>query len=198
MALSAAPASAGWLVAGGPRWATFATRPEKAEPTPNYFGYGAGLSLGYSFKQVMDFGAFGYYVPGQLGQAEVFKESAVFYAYGGELAFRIAETVYLGFRGGTAEYQLYGRELDEELGGEWVGPAGGFSIGALHKLKTMHYLQTSFDVMHAVVENTDTEELGKRRIDSFSVSLTYVYNGKGSSRIENSVFGQFMNSFIFF
>lgn len=197
--LIAVPAHAGVYFAPAVRWASFAARAESGEATPNYYGYGGALSLGYSVKQRVDIGAYGAYIPGRRKHAEFGADDASLVSYGGELGFRIAESVYFGLRGGSSSYQLYTRTDAAELGGLWRGPSVGFSIGAVAKLTKQSYFQTTLDVMQHILEADDeTDGPGKRRFDSFGISLTYLFNGYDTSMIEDSIFKDFLDSAIFF
>ncbi len=194
------PALAGWYVSPAVKWSTFATRPEGNEPTPNYYGYGGNFSLGYSAKQVFDFGAYGQYVPGTRQHADLGKADATLVSYGGELGFRIAESVFLGFRGGASDYHLMSADptRTDELKGKWHGPSGGIALGAVSKVSKQSIFQTNFEVMEHVLHAEDAGDLGKRRFDSFALSVQYIFNSEKSFLIENTIFKDFLDSMVFF
>lgn len=202
--LGCAPAAeAGWYVTPGIKWATYAARPEGNEPTPNYYGYGGMLALGYSAKQVFDLGAYGQYVPGTREHADLGKTHALLVSYGGELAFRIAESVYIGARGGSSSYRLLDADplRTDELAGTWEGPSGGLVIGAVSKVTKQSFFQTTLEFMQHVVESQEQGEarqLGKRRFDSFALCVQYVFNSEKSYLIENTIFKDFLDSMVFF
>ncbi len=195
-----AVAEAGWYIAPSLKWGTFAARPEGAEPTPNYYGYGGAFALGYSAKQVFDLGAYGQYLPGTRKEANPSQIDATLNSYGGELAFRIAESVYLGFHGGMSSYHLLRAdpERTDELKGKWSGPSGGMAIGAVSKTGKNSFFQTSVEFMQHVVANSDDSSLGKRRFDSFALSVQYMFNSEKSYLVENSILGNFLDSMAFF
>jgi hypothetical protein len=183
------------------KWSTFSFRPVDDEPTPNYAGVGAGLSLGYSARQILDIGLFANYLPGASDHSQMGKEEARLVVYGGELALRISNAVYIGLRGGTSDYRLVDSQSESDVHGTYKGAAGGISLGALQPIAKRHFFQTSLDVTSAVVENSGEVEEGetkKRRIDAISFSLTYVYNGHKSYLIESSLFNSFLDSVLFF
>lgn len=175
---------AGWLISPSLSWQSFSFRPEETEPTPNYYSYAPGLSLGYSIAQVIDLAMWGQYAPSQQKNAAFFADDAVLYGYGGELGFRIAESVFIGLRGGPVSYQLFNQTKDYEVGGRWSGTMGGASLGAIFEVSKIHFWQLSLDMAHAVVTNekadSDANKDTERRIDVFSVTLSYVFNGNSS------------------
>ncbi len=193
-------AEAGWYVTPSLKWGTFAARPEGEEPTPNYYGYGGSFSFGYSARQVFDLGAYGQYLPGSRKEANPSDVDASLISYGGELAFRIAESIYLGFRGGPSNYQLLNPdpERSDELAGKWSGASGGMAIGAVSRVTKTSFFQTSVEFMQHVVANSDDPALGKRRFDSFALSVQYVFNSEKSYLIDNTIFKDFLDSMAFF
>ena len=70
-------------------------RPVEVENTPNYAGAGFGLGLGYSARQIFDFGAFAQYLPGKYN-TNAQSDEATLIIYGGEVAFRITSSVVIG------------------------------------------------------------------------------------------------------
>src|SRR5690349_11298233 len=105
--LGAAPvAQAGWYLMPRAEWAAYAPRPEASEPTPNLYSLGGELSTGYSVRQAFDLGVYGIYAPGNLAHAQFGKGDAILVSYGGEMGIRFAESVYLGFKGGSGTYRL--------------------------------------------------------------------------------------------
>lgn len=195
----ATSARAGVYLAPSVKWASFAARSVEGESTPNYYGYGGALSLGYSLKQVVDLGAYGTYIPGKRKQAEFGADDATLVSYGGELAFRFGQTVYFGLRGGPSSYHLLARTDTSELGGLWTGSSAGFSIGAVAKLSKQSFFQTTLDVMqHVLTADDEANGTGERRFDSFGISLTYMFNSFDSSAIEDTIFKDFLDSAVFF
>lgn len=200
----AEPALAGFYVAPEIKWGSFSARPEAGEATPNYYGYGGGLHLGFSAKQVFDMGAYGTYMPGTKGAAEFGAGDATFVTYGGELALRMSQAVYFGLHGGVATYDLKNRTRPEELPGTWSGPSGGLAIGAIHALSKQSFIQTTVDFTHAVVKSDDAAAAqglttaAKRRFDAFTLSIGYVFNDYSSYLIENTIFKGFLDSMNFF
>ena len=190
-------AEAGWYAAPTAKWASFAARPLADEPTPNYLGYGGALSLGYSAQQAFDFGVFGSYIPGRHGVASFGKDDVSLVSYGGELGVRVAESVYFGLKGGVSTYHLYGKPGEDEVPGRWHGPSGGVSIGAVAKTSKESFFHATFDVMQHVLEADDEEDgQGKRRFDSFSISLSYMFNSYDSRLIGPAIFKDFLDSII--
>jgi hypothetical protein len=200
--LGATPAVGGVYVSPSVRWASFSARPEAEEKTPNYYGYGAGLQLGYSFGQVFDFGGFGTYLPARIGSAAMDGADAKLSLYGGELAVRIADSVYFALRGGASMYELVTQKRDDELTGRWRGPAFGVALGAVKRLSKQSFVQTSFELMHTIVErakkdDADGADAGKRRLDSFGISLAYLFNNQSSYRVDNAIFQNFLDALTF-
>jgi len=189
---------AGILLSSGAKWSVFSLEPEKEEPTPNYQGMTGELKFGYSFRQIFDLAANVQYTPGHVGMVKVPGEGANLIFYGGEIAARIRESVYFAFRGGTGSYQLLMRTLDDEVGGRWKGPAGGISIGGIVPFGKTDFFQISFDFLQMITSKQDAEgESGKRRVDQFSIGVSYIFNGRHNSAIENSFFSHYLNSFLF-
>lgn len=208
MAMVPHSAYAGVYAAPALKWSAFSARSEHGESTPNYYGYGIGLGAGYSIEQVVDVGAYGVYLPGQLDAARPGADDATLSSYGGELALRLDDSVYVGLRGGIARYDLRHPSRPEELRGKWHGPAGGFSLGAVQRLGPQSFFQTSLDVMHTVVDNDRTdvptdgvrasESSGKRRLDAFSLSIAYVYAGASVHHAQNGLMQSFLDTLSFF
>jgi hypothetical protein len=180
------------MIAPSLKWNVFSFRPVEVENTPNYAGAGFGLGLGYSARQIFDFGAFAQYLPGKYN-TNAQSDEATLIIYGGEVAFRITSSVVIGFRAGTADYNLVNGSSEDDVKGRHSGPMGGLSIGAMQVVKKRHFFQTSLEFNHAVVEKED-DSIGKRRIDAISVGVTYVYNGHKSRFVENSLFNSMMDS----
>ncbi len=171
----ASTAFAGWMIAPSLKWSSFSFRPIGEENTPNYSGVGAGMTLGYSAKQVFDFGTFVQYISGKYSPTAESEEAALV-IYGGEVGIRITKSVYLGFRGGTTDYNLINGSSKYDVKGRHSGPMFGFSLGAMQVVEKRHFLQTSLDFNHSIVEREE-DSIGKRRIDAISLSFAYVYNG---------------------
>lgn len=190
-------AHAGMLIAPSAKWANLAFRPKTEEDTPNYYGYGGGLSLGYSIKQKFDLGLFANYLPGTRGGAKFGKTDAQLIFYGGEMALRLFSTIYLGVRGGLADYQLRKTTDTIDIPGHWSGGGGGFSLGAFFATSKRTFWQASIDIMMASIGSNDPQVVDKRTVEAFSLSIAYVYNGYESYGIENNIFGDYLKSFIF-
>lgn len=198
---SASQAEAGLLLAPAAKWCTFSARPEGTEATPNYYGYGAELTFGYSAEQVFDIAVFGSYIPGRRKSPAFGADDVSLVSYGGVLGFRFASSVYLGFKAGTSAYSVQKLTDEKELAGRYEGPSGGISIGAISALSRQNFLQTTFDIMHHVLTSTDEAAGGtvrKRRFDAVSISLAYVFNGYSSSVVQNKMFKSFLGSITFF
>lgn len=196
-------AQAGFLLAPGLRTGVMSFQDTDGEPTPNYYGFGGALSVGYSAGQKFDMTLFGHYAPGRQRRPVFNQEDASLFAYGAEVAGRFGERVYFGIRGGKASYNLLTPPRDYEINGKWTGPAFGFSIGPLFTQgrNSETSWQATLDVLHAIVSPVDdiANEYGgsKRRITCFSASLTWVLNKQASNVIENQLFKGFLDSAIF-
>jgi hypothetical protein len=198
--LHAPLAWAGWYVQPAVRWVSLTHRPEANEPTPNYYGYGTLLSGGYSAKQVFDLGIFGAYTPANYKNATFPSGNAELTNYGGEVALRLGESVYIGLRGGQGTYHLLSTATPDELPGKWSGPAGELAIGGVMKLTKNSFCQVSLDFMHGVFKQTEpgaAEIEGRRRFDGVAVTFSYVYNHYKSYLIDNTIFGNFLDSLMF-
>lgn len=190
-------AMAGFLIAPSAGWTNFAFRPVDDEPTPNYFGYNGRLLLGYSFKQKLDFGLSGQYVPATLKSAKLHQD-ATLQMYDFNLGVRIADAVYVGGHYGLLHYRLNDQTADYEALGEYSGNQGGVELGAIFRLDKSNFWQISVDFGYADVTGEDENGLERNRIiDMFVVRLTYVYNHFSSNYIESSVIGKFMDSMLF-
>lgn len=177
------PASAGILFYGETRWSNFVFEPKASEPTPNYYGYGFGLHLGYSIMQNVDIATFGIYTPGRLKEPKFGETDAVSTLYGGEIAARIVDSVYIGLRGGGTTYALNTKYSSDEVPGVWKGYGGELGLGAIIEVTRSHFWQVGVNLMHGVVAcRQECDETGENRaIDGFSVSVGYGLNKKESS-----------------
>lgn len=188
-------AQAGWLAVVGTHWKTFSFEPKDDEKTPNYYGFGARLGLGYSFNQVFDVDLWGEYTPGRLKSAEIGIEDSVLGGYGGELAFRIQKTIFIGLRGGGFFYNLVSQKDENEIDGRWAGVGGILSIGASFANSKESFWQVTLDSSYislSAEESTEGEE-EDRVINAFSVSLAYAFNQYRTSR-PSGFFGNFLDS----
>lgn len=191
----ATPCKAGMLFSLGPSWTNFVFEPVANEDTPNYYGYGARSSFGYSLGQVIDISAYGQYSPGRLNSASSTNPSAFVYDYGGEIGARLFGVLYLGVRGGVWTYHLSQRALDEEVGGTWSGPGGEASFGLLLPVGKQAAWQLSLDAGQASVSKTDKKEgevvPNTRKLSRVSVTMSFVFNGYQSDSIDASLFDSF-------
>ncbi len=190
----ALPALGGVLLIPAVRWQSYAFRPLAAEATPNYYGYGAGLTFGYSFNQVVDTAIFTSYSPGTLKQAKFLEEDAVLISYGGEVALRLFQTVYVAVRAGEFTYRLLTPTRADEVQGRWRGPGVGFSLGAQRLFAKHSGFQASVDVTYATMSRADAAADEKRKIDAFSLTLAYVFNAN-DNLFKGGAFRDFIHSF---
>ncbi len=199
-ALAPTRAAAGIYASPSVRWSSFALRPVEGEPTPNYYGFGASVALGYSVAQILDVGAFYTQVPGRLESAALMGHDASLADYGADVALRLGDSVVLDFRGGRAHYVLRRQKRPEELPGKWTGPAGAVAIGAVSRMGKQSFFQTSLEVLHTVLENDDggSAPMGKRRLDAFALSFAYVYSAHQTFRFEDTIFRDFLDGMTFF
>ena len=170
------PVFAGFVTSAGLKWQVASLRPELEEATPNYYGYGLLLNLGYSAGKVVDFAIYGSYVPVQLKTANVTADQAVYYEGGAELGFRMAKAVYLGFKYGLFNFKLKEQKLETEVPGTWSGPGGSLVLAGFWDLKKDSYLQFGVEAGSAVVARKDEDAAGKRIIDTYGVTMTYLFN----------------------
>ncbi len=197
--LVSSQAYAGLLVNPGLAWSIYSFEARQGEDTPNYSGYSPSAVLGYSFGQLLDLGLDLSYTGGSLGKAEFGGERTTLLAYGGVVAARIAESVYLGVTGGHGIYHhLEEMKADElEVKGKWQGPTIGFRLGAFFPSSKTNATQFTFGFLHAIVSphsSSDGNISEKRRLDQFSIGLSYVFNGYENAMIDNSLFGQYFKS----
>ena len=195
---TSAPANAGILVSPAAGLGMFSSRPEVDESTPNYYGYRGSLQLGYSAKQIFDMGGFAEYQAGRHNRPALGDEDAAFYGWGGVVALRLGEAIYFGLRGGTYTYKQITGYAAERLPGSWHGPGGALAIGSLHEINKRSTIQFTVEFTTAVVTRQDVPAEGKRRIDSFGIALSYVYNGYKSTLIDDQLFKGFLDSLSFF
>ena len=191
-------AQAGFLLSPGVSWRSFSFQPRDKEPTPNYYGYGFGLNLGWSIGQVVDVVGYGRYTPARLKKAEPLQENATLWGYGGELAFRLARTIYVAGRGGRYFYNLLHQKDENEVRGRWAGVGGGGSVGAQFNTSRTSGWQISVDYTRIFLKK---EELGEqeedigRTMDAFSLSLCFLINGQGlGGLLGGDYIGDFLNS----
>lgn len=188
---------AGPLASVSLSWNSFSFAPKEEEATPNYYAYGPGLKLGYSFGQVFDVVAYGSYLPAKRRRAAFGKEDVNLFGYGGELAFRFDKAVYFNVHGGPYKYQLIHRTRDDELSGEWAGIGGGLGLGAIFPVNKSNFWQVSLEFTHIGVTLKDEIEAyetnEKRTMDVFTVALAYVFNANVTS-LQSGIFGDFMRS----
>ncbi len=196
MILWAAPASAGMLASGAMKWQTLAMRPLTDEPTPNYYGYGLELQVGYSFARKWDLALYTSYTPMRLSSAAFGADDLVTFDYGIVTGLRLAETVYLGLRGGWLHYDLTNKIKPEETDGNWRGFCGFFEVGTFWSLRKADALQVGVLVGHGGLERLDQDDK-KRFIDTFGVTMTYVYNKVDTVKFGNSFISDFVDSLIF-
>ncbi|MBF0441653.1 MAG: hypothetical protein HQK54_07085 [Oligoflexales bacterium] len=175
IALDSTEASAGLLAGIGGRWQNFSLRPRDTEATPNYYGYGVDVDLGYSFSHLFDISIYGDYVPAQRNTATLGKEMVQFREYGGKFGFRIGGNIYVALRGGVFVYRLLFRSNDQEQDGEWMGNGGALSIGAFQRRQREHFLHIAFDLGSANLSRYDEVDEKKRIIDIVGVSLKYTF-----------------------
>ena len=186
------PCEAGGFLAVGPQWVNFVFEPKVQEETPNYYGYGARASAGYSVDQVVDLALYGEYSPGRLNSASSSGSTAVVLDYGAEIGFRILQTMYIAARGGQWKYQLSRRTAPEEVGGAWTGVGGAASFGLLLPVNKEVQWQTSIDIGQALVKKTNLEvddvETKARVISRASVTISFVYNARDTVSAWGSLF----------
>jgi hypothetical protein len=183
---------AGMLVTAGMQWANFVFEPKAQEETPNYYGYGARTSAGYSLDQVLDVAIYGEYSPGRLNSASSSGSTALVTDYGAEIGVRILQTMYLGARGGQWNYQLTRRTADEEIGGSWTGVGGAASFGMLVPVNKEVQWQASLDFGQALIKkkNYEADDVEKkaRVISRASVTVSFVYNSRYTPSTWGSIF----------
>lgn len=189
-------ASAGVLATGALKWQTLALRPLTDEPTPNYFGYGGELQFGYSFARKWDLALYTSYTPMRMKSATFGTNDLVTFDYGIATGFRIASTVYLGLRGGWLQYDLNKKFKDEEIDGTWRGFCGFFELGTFWPVSKPASLQVALLLGHGGLERIDSDD-EKRFIDTFGVTMTYVYNKVDGIKFGNSFISDFVDSLIF-
>lgn len=194
---SASVAEAGILVSTAIKWTSFSARPVSTEATPNYYGYGGELTLGYSVGQVFDIAGFGSYTPGQRKNPEFGVDDATLVTYGGVLGLRFASSVYLGIKGGTSAYSIQKVTDENDIDHRHEGLGGGISIGAISAASKQSFFQTTFDLMHHVLKSTDDSSV-TRRFDAVSISVAYVFNEQTSAMVKNKIFKSFLDSISFF
>lgn len=186
----------GILVAPGIFWGAFSFEPKKNESTPNFYGYGLKLNAGYSFSQVFDLAVFGQYSIGKKGAATPLKQDAHIIGYGGELAVRLLDSVYLAARGGAATFKR-NNERRTSLPKTWGGNSLGVSIGGIIPVDRSHHFQTSLDFAHYQGQNgEEVTGSGKEeaRLNQYSLTVSYVFNDCTNATIENTLFDSFLDS----
>jgi hypothetical protein len=186
---------AGLLFTIGPNWNNFVFEAEKNEDTPNYYGYGARMSWGYSVAKVADFGIYAQYTPGRLNSATPPRTDAVVMDYGAELGLRVLNVFYLGARGGMWKYQLYRAYEDAEVRGSWMGLGGTASLGMIMPISKRSAWQTTFDVGQAVMQKLNVTpadaDSNYRKLSRVGVTLSLVYNDDDITSVGSSLLKSF-------
>lgn len=191
---SAELARAGVLLSVGPNWNNFVFEPLEKEETPNYYGYGARVSAGYSIQRVWDLALYCHYSPGKLNVASALKEEARFYHMGAETGLRIAKAVYVGFRGGPALYRLVKQNEASEVTGQWTGYNVQGSLGLILPTSKATGWQASLDMGQASVRPSDDSSVKPRTISQVSVTLAFVYNGYQTSAVDTAIFNNWIKN----
>ncbi len=186
---------AGFLFTLGPNWNNFVFEAERDEDTPNYYGYGARMSWGYSAAQVADFGIYTQYTPGRLNSATPPRTDAVVMDYGAELGFRLFHMFYFGARGGMWKYQLFRAYEDSEIRGSWMGLGGTASLGMIMPISKRTAWQTSLDLGQAVMQKLNSSPADTntkyRKLTRLGVTLSFVYNEDDISSVADSLLKSF-------
>ncbi len=183
---------AGTLFVVAPQWVNFVFEPIVQEETPNYYGYGAKGSFGYSIKQIFDFDLYGEYSPGRLNSASSSNASAVVLNYGGEVGFRLLNAMFLGARCGQWNYRLIRRIDVGEVGGSWTGFGGAASFGMLLPVNKEVQWQLSLDIGQALLkkDNREIDDIAPktRVISKASITLSFVYNSRDTMSALGALF----------
>ena len=195
-------ANAGALVSPSVRWGAYAFRPVDQESTPNYFGVGGGLRVGYSIGQTVDLSLFYDYMPGKLEHSATPFEHTSALSFGGfELGLRILESLFLAGRVGRMDFHLFERTDPNEVGGHWAGLGAGGSVGGIVKVGASRFWQVSLDANSGTsLNDVDESALGSsgerkvRQMDNFCLSVAYVFNHFYNSSVDNSSVGSFLKS----
>ncbi len=164
------------LVEPSIRWSDFTFRPEGTEDTVNYYGYGGQFGVGYSWTDSFETTFIAQYQPGKRITAGFLSPHAVTNFFGPNIGIRFAKILVLDFRFGYQTYSLNDQKFPTEVPGSWAGPAGGISFGFVASAEKDNFWQISVDVMESVLKNPENPEPVTRRLDSFGVSATFVYN----------------------
>ncbi|MCX6125943.1 MAG: hypothetical protein NTV34_14520 [Proteobacteria bacterium] len=188
-------AIAGIYVSVGPNWNNFVFEPEKQEATPNYYGYGARGSFGYSIYDVWDLGLYGHYTPGKLNSASLTQEDARLWHGGGETGFRIAKALFIGVRGGPALYRLAKQTDDSEILGQWTGTMAQGSLGLILPVTKAAAWQSSLDVGQATLKSSDDAATKPRILSQISLTLSFVYNVRQTNAVETALFNHWIQNF---
>lgn len=164
---------------------THAFAPVAEENTPNYYGIGPYLAFGYSLGKVWDFALFASYTPSQLETPAVGANDAQFSFYGLETGFRMGEAVFLGLEAGQVTYHLISQKQEDEILGKWQGYGGEVILGGLAKVSRNSGFQITLSLGSANMEEVKALEPVKRRVDWVGLTVSYVYIGLDSLRIDN-------------
>lgn len=192
------PAAAGIYFSLGLKGGLMAPQALAEEATPNYYGGGPSLALGYSIKQVLDLGIYGGYSAGTREEPALRAADAELAIYGGDVGLRLGDTIYLGVHGGSSLLTVGKPSVDGEISGRWEGVGGGFCIAAIHKFNRERYFQTGVEFAHVVLDHVSDKSQPTRKIDAFAISLAYTYNSFSSNAVDNSILGDFVRSINFF
>lgn len=188
---------AGTLVVPAIGWSNFVFEPKEQEATPNYYGYGGRLSLGYSIHQVLDLAIYGQYIPGRRNAASTINPDAQMTSYGLQTGLRIKNALYIGVRGGSTSYNLLvpPQEINE-VAGHWEGLGATGELGVILPASKQVFWQFSAEYGSSTMTRKDLDEEGEhRRLSVFSVMLSFVLNSDQSTRLESVILRNWVGDF---
>lgn len=183
---------AGWLLSNSVNLGVFAVRPLQGENSPNYFGFGPDLTAGYSFWQKLDLAGYGAYIPGRQHKIHLGQENASLVLWGGQVALRFNDTVYMGLFAGKDRYHLVKQTtLKEQLLGRWEGNSLGVGVGVIFKEAKRTYWQFTLRMFNMSLLRqapSAVPGLEARNADAVLLGVSYTFNSFYNVLEQNSIF----------
>lgn len=181
---------AGLLLAPNISWSSYSFRPLAEEDTPNYYGYGFGLTAGYSVAQVIDVAAFYQYHPGNLKHADPSDSNSELKIFGGLAGLRLYKTIYFALSVGSTDYRLPVIAKSSEVQGNWNGLGFGFSLGGIMEISDNFAWQIAMNATTINMTDISGQVSGERTLDLFSLSISLVYNSYDALGFVDALFSR--------
>ncbi|WP_132320326.1 hypothetical protein [Pseudobacteriovorax antillogorgiicola] len=179
----------GGVLAGvGMHWRNLSFQPLEEEDTPNFFGYGLRLELGYSVWNHIDLKLLGCATPMNKGAAKLFDGDVIVVNYGAGLGFRFVDSVYIGAEYGALSYDTPSHHTHNQTVGTWKGNGMTLQLAGYWQTDRETYFQVGVAASSVRVESASDEAGLERKVDTFMLNVTYLFIGAERSGLPLSVF----------